>query len=70
MRSASLSITEIDDMKQRFAAPTERDLRFVRKSGFRPEDFGQEVKIINSAVDGAVIVAILLGLLYALSVLA
>ena len=53
-------------MKQRFAAPTERDLRFVRNSGFRPEDFGQEVKIINSAVDGAVIVAILLGLLYAL----
>jgi len=57
-------------MKPRFAAPTERDLRFVRNSGFRPEDFGQEVKIINSAVDGAVIVAILLGLLYALSVLA
>ena len=70
MRSASLSITEIDDMKQKFAAPTKRDLRFVRNSGFRPEDFGQEVKIINSAVDGAVIVAILLGLLYALSVLA
>ena len=69
MRSASLSITEIDDMKPRFAAPTERDLRFVRNSGFRPEDFGHEVKIINSAVDGAVIVAILLGLLYALSVM-
>ena len=70
MRSASLSITEIDDMKPRFAVPTERDLRFVRNSGFRPEDFGQEVKIINSAVDGAVIVAILLGLLYAFAVLA
>ena len=69
MRSASLSITEIDDMKPRFAAPTERDLRFVRNSGFRPEDFGQEVKIINSAVDGAVIVVILLGLLYAFSVM-
>lgn len=57
-------------MKPRFAAPTERDLRFVRNSGFRPEDFGKEVKIINSAVDGAVIVVILLGLLCALSVLA
>ena len=56
-------------MKQKFAAPTDRDLRFVRNSGFRPEDFGQEVKIINSAVDGAVIVAILLGLLCALSVM-
>ena len=54
-------------MKPKFAAPTERDLRFVRNSGFRPEDFGQEVKIINSAVDGAVIVAILCGLLYALA---
>lgn len=57
-------------MKAKFAAPTERDLRFVRNSGFRPEDFGQEVKIINSAVDGAVIVVFLIGLLYALAVMA
>ena len=56
-------------MKPRFAAPTERDLRFVRNSGFRPEDFGHEDKIINSAVDGAVIVIILLGLLYAFAVM-
>lgn len=53
-------------MKQNFARPTPSDLRFVRNSGFRPEDFGQEVKIINSAVDGAVIVVILLGLLFAM----
>ena len=56
-------------MKTRFATPTDRDLRFVRNSGFRPEDFGHEVKIINSAVDGAVIVVILLGLLYAFAVM-
>ncbi len=48
----------------KFAKPTERDLRFVRNSGFRPEDFGQEVVAVDSFVNGAVIIAILLGVLY------
>ena len=47
-------------MKARSAQPTERDLRFVRNTGFRPEDFGQEVRLVNSAVDGGVIAAILI----------
>lgn len=57
-------------MQPRFAAPTERDLRFVRQSGFRSEDFGQEVRIVDSVVDGVVIIAMLIGLLSVLAVMA
>ena len=54
-------------MKPRFALPTERDLRFTRNSGFRPEDFGEEVRIVDSVVNGAFIIAALFGLLAVLA---
>lgn len=65
-----LPFSEYLAMQPRFAVPTERDLRFVRQSGFRSEDFGQEVRIIDSVVDGVVIIAMLIGLLSVLAVMA
>ena len=50
-------------MKTRFATPEERDLRFVRNSGFRSDDFGREVRIADSIGDAAVIVAMLIAVL-------
>lgn len=50
-------------MKTRFATPEERDYRFVRNSGFRPEDFGKEVKAGDSAADLAVVFALALAVL-------
>lgn len=50
-------------MKTKFAMPTERDLRFVRHSGFKSDDFAVEVRIVTSAMDGLIIGCILIGAL-------
>ena len=50
-------------MKTKFAMPTERDMRFVRHSGFKPEDFAVEVRIVTSAMDGLIIGCLLSGAL-------
>lgn len=42
-------------MKTKFAMPTERDLRFVLHSGFKPEEFGEDFRIVTSAIDGLLI---------------
>ena len=55
-------------MKPKFAMPTERDLRFVRRSGFRSEDFGVEVRVVTSAIDGLLIGCGLIGLLSVLAI--
>ena len=55
-------------MKPKFAMPTERDLRFVRRSGFKSEDFGVEVRIVTSAIDGLLIGCGLIGLLSVLAI--
>lgn len=57
-------------MKPKFAYPTDRDLRFVRNSGFRSEDFAEEVRIANSIVDGVIIVACFLALFATIAFLA
>ena len=54
-------------MKPKFAMPTERDLRFVRHSGFKPEEFGEDFRIVTSAIDGLLIAC---GLIAVLSVMA
>lgn len=50
-------------MKTRFAAPQERDFRFVRNSNFYKEDFAVEFKIANSMADALIVVGVLCGLL-------
>jgi hypothetical protein len=50
-------------MKQNFARPTPSDLRFVRNSKFRQEDFDESARIADTMVDGALIIAFLFGLL-------
>jgi hypothetical protein len=50
-------------MKTRFATPEERDVRFVRYTGFRPSDFGREVKAGDSIADLAVVAALALAVL-------
>lgn len=57
-------------MKPKFAYPTDRDLRFVRNSGFRSEDFSEEIRIANSIVDGVIIVACFLALFATIAFLA
>lgn len=57
-------------METRFARPQERDLRFVRNSGFRSEDFGQEVRIADSFADAVVLISLLAGVLAMLKVFA
>ena len=47
-------------MKPRFAAPTERDLRFVRNSGAKPEEFAEEILITSSLIDGGIIIVLLI----------
>ena len=56
-------------MKQNFARPTPSDLRFVRNSKFRQEDFAESVRITNTVVDGALIIAFLFGLLAVIGLL-
>jgi hypothetical protein len=53
----------------KFAHPTERDLRFVRNSGFKQEDFGEEIRLSNSIVSASIIIAALLTALAALALL-
>ena len=55
-------------MKTKFAMPTERDLRFVRHSGFKPEEFGEDLRIVTSAIDGLLIGCGLIGLLSVLAI--
>ena len=50
-------------MKQNFARPTPSDLRFVRNSKFRQEDFDESARIADTMVGGALIIAFLFGLL-------
>ena len=47
-------------MKTRFATPTERDLRFVRNSGAKPEEFAEEILITSSLIDGGIIIVLLI----------
>ena len=56
-------------MKQIFARPTPSDLRFVRNSKFRQEDFAESVRITYTVVDGALIIAFLFGLLAVIGLL-
>ena len=50
-------------MKPKFAMPAERDLRFVRDSGLKPEEFGKGFRIVTSAIDGLLIGCGFIGLL-------
>ena len=47
-------------MKTRFATPTDRDLRFVRNSGAKPEEFAEEILITSSMIDGGIIIVLLI----------
>ena len=47
-------------MKTRFATPTERDLRFVRNSGAKPEEFAEEIRITSSLIDGGITIVLLI----------
>lgn len=58
------------NMKQKFAYPTERDMRFVRNSGARRDEFTEEITLANSIVDGAIIVGCFLALFATIAFLA
>ena len=52
-------------IKTRFASPKDRDLRFVRQSGFKAHEFAEAPRLYSSAKDGLALIGILLGSLAA-----
>lgn len=57
-------------MKTKFAYPTERDLRFVRQSGFKESDFGTELRIAHSALDALQLIGIIVGVAALIGIIA
>ena len=54
-------------MKTKFAYPERRDLVFSRYSGFKQHEFAEEIRVMNSATDALLIIALLGFLLFIVS---